>query len=193
VGRRFVATVALVCFGGCASTATITRSDSPDNEAQIVNSDAGALYVQARNGRIYRIGRESVTGIDHPGNVEILIGSLLLGVVGLIAVMARTQNDNEAIAPIALVYGSPGAVLLASGLYHYVPSVQAARVFETADPGVRSPPAGTWFPVPPPTQQQTPALPPPLPQRPVTPPPLEAPPPPEDAPPEVIPDATSPR
>jgi hypothetical protein len=80
---RFVSAVALttlVCFGGCASTATIQRTDGPDNEARIVSSDAGGIYVPARNGQTYRIGRESISGIDHPGNVEILIGSILVGV-----------------------------------------------------------------------------------------------------------------
>jgi hypothetical protein len=39
---RFVSAVALItltCFGGCASTATIARTDGPDNEARIVSSD----------------------------------------------------------------------------------------------------------------------------------------------------------
>jgi hypothetical protein len=77
--RRLVAVIALVCLGGCSSTATIVRTDGPDNEAEIANSDAAALYVRARNGQIYRINRESIADIDHPGNVEIIVGSLLLG------------------------------------------------------------------------------------------------------------------
>jgi hypothetical protein len=181
--RRLVAAVALVCFGGCASTATIARSDGPDSETHIDSSDAGGLNVRARNGRIYRIPRDSVIAIDHPGNVEILLGSILLGIVGYAVYSIRndgSSSDQDVLLPVALLYGSPGVALLISGLVKYVPSVQAARAFESVD---GPPPA--WVPPPPPLRAPPPA--------PTVSPPATEPsttPPPEEPAPEVVPDPT---
>jgi hypothetical protein len=190
-----IALIALVCSGGCASTATIGRVDGPDNEARIVTSDVGAVYVSARNGATYRIGRESISSIDHPGNVEILIGSILAGVGTLAIVGAYQDGDRDVILPVALVYGGPGLALLISGLIRYVSSVQAAQAFESAEvPAVRPLPPPVWTPVPPPGMAPAPGLPtlpapPPGGTEPPTPPaPPTAPPPPEE--PEVRPDAT---
>ena len=191
---RFVSAVAVItlaCFGGCASTATIARTDGPDNETRIVSSDAAAVYVSARNGQTYRIGRESVIAIDHPGNVEILIGSILAGVGTLAAVAAYDGGDRDAAAPIALVYGGPGLALLISGLIRYISSVQAAQAFESADIPMVRPPPPVWMPMPPPGTAPPP--PPGLPTLPAPPPggttpPAPPAPPPEE--PEVKPDAT---
>jgi hypothetical protein len=153
-----VALITLVCSGGCASTATIGRVDGPDNEARIVTSDVGAVYVAGRNGQIYRIGRESISAIDHPGNVEILIGSILVGLASLVAVSLYEDGDRDAVVPVALVYGGPGLAFMISGLYRYMSSVQAAEAFESADiPAGAPPPAGTTPPAsPPPPPQQEP-------------------------------------
>jgi hypothetical protein len=195
VGRRSVATVALVCFGGCASTATIARTDGPDTEARIVNSDLGAVYVRARNQQIYRIPRESVMAIDHPGNVEIIVGSILVGLVGLAIFQLRDEGDSDAILPVGLVYGTPGLALITSGLLKYVPSVQAASAYQSFEPPRNAPPGMVWappLPAPPPPAArppQQPATPPAAPAPPApTPPPLPPEPPPEE--PEVIPGAT---
>jgi hypothetical protein len=186
--RRLVALVAIVCFGGCASTATIARTDGPDSEAGIERSDASALYVRARNGRIYRIPRESISAIDHPGNVEILVGGSLLALlaVGISTAYNNNRNNGELLA-VGLVYAIPGLALITSGLVKYVPSVRAAHAYESADLA----PAGSWIPAPPPTA--APALPAPVPPpaSPAQPAPSSLPPP-EEPDPEVIPDATSP-
>ena len=184
--RRLVAVVALVCFGGCASTATIARSDGPDSETHIDSSDAGGLNVRARNGRIYRIPRESVIAIDHPGNVEILLGSILVGIMGIAVYSVHNDgnsSDQSVLLPVALVYGIPGVVLMTSGLVKYVPSVQAAHDFESAE--VLAP--GAWTPPPPPLRPPS-AAPPVSP--PTIAPPAPAAPPPEEPGPEVIPGAT---
>ena len=162
--RRLVSAVALItlgCFGGCASTATIERTDGPDNEARLVGSDAGAVYVRARSGQTYRIGRESISDIDHPGNVEILIGGLLLGLVTTIAVDVYEDGDRDAVAPLALVYGGPALTLMFTGLYRYIRSVQAAQAFESAEAPVRAlpPPPPVWMPLPPPGTAPPPVLP----------------------------------
>jgi hypothetical protein len=184
--RRLVAVVALVCFGGCAASATIVRTDGPDSEAPIERSDAGALYVRARNGRIYRIPRESINGIDHPGNVEILVGALMVGAIGALAtaiVASDNPYDRDSLIGLLAGYGVPGLALMTWGLMKYVPSVQAARAFQSpalASPGT-SPAVVPSLPVPAPS----PVLPTqPAPSRTT---PL---PPPEEPVPEVVPDAT---
>jgi hypothetical protein len=176
--RQLVAVVVILCFGGCSSTATIVRTDGPDNEAEIVSSDAGAVYVRGHNGRIYRIGRESISDIDHPGNVEILVGSILLGILALGLSESYDHTSRDELALISALYGGPGLSLLISGLVHYVPSVQAARAFESAEPPVRPLPP---FAYPPPVTVPPPA-----------PPPAVAPPapPPAETEPQVTPDAT---
>ena len=139
-----VALVTLLCFGGCASTATIARTDAPDNEAEIEHSDADALHLFGRNGRIYRIPRESIAAIDHPGNVEILVGAILLGVFAIAAIGLRNDHDaREVIVPLALVYGAPGLALTLSGTLRYIPSWQAARAFQSAPRPMGQP--ATWL------------------------------------------------
>lgn len=186
--RRLVAVLVILSFGACSSTATIVRTDGPDNETRIESSDAGALYVRARNGRIYRIPRESITTIDHPGNVEILVGGILLGVAGLIfgqLLTSTSSNDRDDAYLVSAVYGLPAVWLLTSGLAHYIPSVRAAHEFESAEIPVRPPPP---FAYPPPPMALPPPPPPPAAAPP--PPPPEPPPPPAETEPQVTPNAT---
>jgi hypothetical protein len=197
VWRRLVVAITLICFGGCASTATIARTDAPDNEAEIARSDADALYLLARNERIHRIPRESIAGIDHPGNVEILVGGILLGLFTIAAVGIRNDRDkNEVIVPLAIVYGGPGLALLLSGMLRYIPSVQAARAFESAPrpaplpPTLRAPMPGPYA-APPGLVPSPPPLPAPAPIAPPAPSEPERAPEPEVTPsPETSPDAT---
>lgn len=187
--RRLVAVLVVLCFGGCSSTATIVRTDGPDSETHIERSDADALYVRARNGLIYRIPRESITTIDHPGNVEILIGGILAGVTGLIMgqlITSTSSNDRDAAYLVSAVYGVPAIWLLTSGLVHYVPSVRAAHAFESVEMPVRPPPP---FAYPPPPMMLPPPAPPPAVAPPAPAPPAPAPPPPETEP-QVTPNAT---
>jgi len=187
--RRLVAVVAIVCFGGCASTATIARTDGPDNETEIESSDAGGLNVRARNGRIYRIPRESISAIDHPGNVEILVGSILIGMTVLIVYsISKNANssDKDVLLPVETVlWGAPGVALTTSGLVKYVPSVRAASAFESIEVA-----PAAWIPPPPalPLPLLSPSAAPPT-----VSPPVPAPstaPPPEEPGPAVVPDAS---
>ena len=188
--RRLVAVMVILCFGGCSSTATIVRTDGPDSETTIERSDVDALYVRARNGRIYRIPRESVTTIDHPGNVEIVVGGILTGlavvIFGQLRASTSSSSDRDAAYLVAAVYGVPGLWLLTSGLAHYVPSVRAAHAFESVEMPVRPPPP---FAYPPPPMTLPPPAPPPA-VAPPPPPPPEPPAPPPETEPQVTPNAT---
>ena len=109
-GKRVVAGIVLVTFAacsGCATTATISRT----------------------NGRIYRLDRASVGDIDFPGNVIMTVGSVFLGVAGLVLLSMSTSDRQQSLAPAALIYGVPGLGMLAFGGYQYGRSTSAARAF----------------------------------------------------------------
>jgi len=188
VGRRLVAAIALICFSGCASTATIARTDALDNEAEIEHSDADALYLIARNGQLHRIPRQSVRGIDHPGNVEVLVGAILLGLGAFTASEEWKKNDHDDAALVTAVYGIPGLTLLLLGGVRYIMSLRAAWAFQTADAPLGEqwpsrpppPPPPAAYPPPPGLSAPPPAPPPPTPAQPQQ----------DEEQPEVVPGAT---
>jgi hypothetical protein len=183
-----VAVIALIFFTGCSWTATIGRTDELDNEAEIDHSDADTLYLLARNGQVHRVPRHSVRSIDHPGNVEMIIGAILVGLGAMIAIDQRDENRTDG-AIIGAVYGVPGLTLLLTGMIRYIPSLRAAWAFQTADestgplplPAAYPPPRAIYPPPPAAAPPATPAPPPPAPP---------APPQPEDEQPQVTPGAT---
>jgi hypothetical protein len=194
VGRRLVAVIALLCFTGCLDgcswTATIGRTDGLDNEAEIEHSDADALYLLSRNGTLHRVPRRSVRSIDHPGNVEAIVGAILLGFGIAIAVDEWDKNRDDA-AGIAAVYGIPGLTMMLEGGIRYIMSLRAAWAFQTAD----APLEEQWPSRPPPPPPPTTYPPPPGLSPPAAPPTPPAPPPPaqpqpEDEQPQVVPGAT---
>jgi hypothetical protein len=179
----------VICFTGCSWTATIGRTDALDNEAEIEHSDADALYLRARNGQLHRIERHRVASIDHPGNVEMIVGAILLGVGVMGAAQEWNKNrDNDDTAALLIIYGGSGLGLILSGLIRYIPSLKAAWAFQTADPpikplppGAAYPPPPAAYPPPPPGYRPPPAAPAPAPP---------SPPPSDEEQPQVIPDAT---
>jgi hypothetical protein len=129
-GRGLTCSVLLVSFSACATTATIHRVDSADNEAEIVSSDAEALIIRGSNGRLYRLDRDRVSDVDHPGNVDMVVGGILLGVVGLILASLPSNEQRFTVLPAVIIYGVPGAALFGYGTYQYVKSVRAAALPE---------------------------------------------------------------
>lgn len=172
--RGLAATLALT-LASCSTTATIQRFDGPDNEAEIVRSDAHTLYVRSSNGQIYKLDRNAVGSIDHPGNVSMIVGAAI-GVMAASVVLSLPDKDrDQAGAALGLIYGVPAAALLFSGGYYYLRSKDAAGNFENASttvmPAPPTPQADPWqapppghAPLPPP-----PPLPPPLPSAPAPP------------------------
>jgi hypothetical protein len=159
----------------CSTTATIQRVDGPDNEATIEHSDGHALYVRGSNGQLYRIPRRSVGEIDHPGNVNLIIGAALGVMTTLIVISARNAGQKEAAGSLGVVYGAPAGGLLISGGYFYLRSKDAARAFEEGDNSISpaaptqavpdswaTPPAAKPAPLPPPLPPPLPAAPPPV-------------------------------
>ncbi len=61
---------------GCSSTATLTRVGAPEVDGKVVTSDSQTIYVET-DGRTSPIARQSVTDIDHPGNVAAIVGGMV--------------------------------------------------------------------------------------------------------------------
>lgn len=155
-GRAAVALAVAVGAGaaGCGSTATIAHSHGLI-EAEIVQSDSGGISVRQRSDEPpLRVNRGDIQGIDHPGNVAMVIGACLLAGWG--SFMADRQFRDELIhgesgdvsrgaGPLTLLLGVPGAIFLSLGSYQYISSVRAAWAFQHPEPGPprAAPPGGT--------------------------------------------------
>ncbi len=119
----------LICLSACSS-ATIYRHNAPDLEASIVGGEADYLYVETEDGRVVRIARKNVTEIDHPGNVEAVIGGILLACAAVMVGVANTSSDpggETALYSAGGAYGLAGVILLADGLIAWNRSTTAAE------------------------------------------------------------------
>ena len=143
VFRKTVAALVLCVFAGCSTTATISQVSGPDFEVRILDSDSKALHVRDEDGREYPIPGEYVTDIDHPGNVNLLIGLGLVAtsiplMVGDLVQQSRDSKQGSDWSGMGLVVGIP---TLITGLAFAIPawlryrhSKHAAQAFEDANP-----------------------------------------------------------
>src|SRR5436190_22598247 len=90
------ASVVLLSFTACSTTATVQRSNGPAYEATIINSDSGAVYVRAEDGLTYRVPRAEVVDIDHPGNVLLAVGASLIAYGVAIGYSIRHDTETPA-------------------------------------------------------------------------------------------------
>jgi hypothetical protein len=135
---RAAALSVAISLAGCSTTATIHRVNGPAYEATILESDPTSLDVRGDDGRPYRVPRQQVSEIDHPGNVLATVGAALAGFAGLIAWAAATdhsqsQSDrrNAAIV-VSTVYGLPGLLMAVAGGSIWFSSKEKARALEEA-------------------------------------------------------------
>lgn len=119
---------ALACLCACSS-ATLYRHNAPDLEATIVDGDRDYVYVETDDDRVVRVARKQITEIDHPGNVDAVVGGVLTFVGGsLIAAGSQSHNlGGDIAAVLGVIYAVPGAILLAEGLYRWQRSSGAAE------------------------------------------------------------------
>jgi len=150
-GLRTIACVALFAFSACSNTATITRRSGPNFEASIEDSDSDSVYVRSGNGALYRVPRNDIVDIDHPGNVHLAIGAALL-LWGTLMLVVPARSDAEwSFGPgvYALVLGIPGAILALYGGVTYGSSVLSAHSSKAPEPARLVPlPAAKQAPVP---------------------------------------------
>jgi hypothetical protein len=113
--RRAAALTAMLALaaGGCGTTATITNRDGTRYEVEIVRSTPSELIVATRAGE-RPIARDRIRDIDHPGNVAVLAGSVLL-TAGVVSLLGFHRCESSASSDFCI--GSIGGVgLAASGL-----------------------------------------------------------------------------
>ena len=133
---RTTACVALFALTACSNTATITRRSGPNFEASIEDSDSESVYVRSGNGAPYRVPRNDIVDIDHPGNVHLTIGAALL-LWGTLMLVIPARSDAEwSFGPgmSALVLGIPGASLALYGGVTYGSSVFTAHSSKAPEP-----------------------------------------------------------
>jgi hypothetical protein len=146
----------LVLTLGCSTTATIQRTNGPDNEATIEYSDGDTLYVRGSNGQLYSLPRDTVADIDHPGNVALTVGAILATLAAVTIVSSRAEDRKDVTPFVAAIYGAPAVALMASGGYCYLRSKDASAKFHRGDdsvlpaPGYVRVPAFEPTPLPPP-------------------------------------------
>jgi hypothetical protein len=171
---RAAALSVAISLAGCSTTATIHRVSGPAYEAKILQSDATSLDVQGDDGRPYRVPREQVSDIDHPGNVLATVGAALLGFAGLISYVAATENgggpsSRDTAITVGVVYGLPGLLMAVAGGSIWLSSKDKARACEESPLPVGRPPADLpayppawarppWPPAAPPTAGSKPPI-----------------------------------
>jgi hypothetical protein len=143
-----VVLLSLLC--GCSTTATITRMDGTQIEAEIQYTDEDRLVAQTNTGHKVRILKRAISDIDHPGNVAGTLGAAL-SVYGLwnIAVGANTCGEVGGafcagmIAPAAI-----GLPMLIWGFTTWGKSTDAMHRLKPPSPdSVPSPPSASAFDV----------------------------------------------
>jgi len=179
--KRALVLVVSLSLAACSTTSTIHRAHGPAYEAEIVDSDGNALRVLGDDGRIHEVSREEVTDVDHPGNVVLTVGAILVAVGALVALSISSdskgsQQERDDATAIALVYGVPGLVMTVAGGVTYISSKSKASAFETGRfPTLSRPPQVPALPPPAAPPLPAPSPPPPAPTAPAPSPPAEEP------------------
>src|SRR5262245_12449056 len=82
---------AVAALTACGTTATITRSDGVNVEGWIEGGSRDEIVLDTRLGQRHFIPRKDVAEIDHPGNVHVLIGGIVVAYGGI--VIATSASD----------------------------------------------------------------------------------------------------
>ena len=135
LGQRGLACFALATFAGCSTTATISRTNGPALDADILVSDANSMRVRDDYGREFLITREEVADIDHPGNVLTTIGVVLIAMsipMFVAALSPGSESRETEWSGLELVYGIPEAV---TGLCLSHPWLESLQAFQARRKG----------------------------------------------------------
>ncbi len=118
--RLFLSLLCLVAYA--CSSATVYRHNAPDLETTILGGSATHIYVETEDGRIVRIPRKNITDVDHPGNIEAVIGGVIALTGGMLFAVGNTSNQPEVrvvFTALGTIYAVPGIILLADGLINW--------------------------------------------------------------------------
>lgn len=115
-----------MCCASCSTTATIHHKNGRQLEVTLVGSDNDHIYFKTEKGAS-RLAKENVTDIDHPGDVDIIVG-LLLSAYGVLNIaVGHERCDTEGSAYCVGVYAplTLGVALTGFGLITYSESTSA--------------------------------------------------------------------
>lgn len=136
--RLITSALVVSALVGCGSSAGIRRTDGNIVEAKIVGSDPDGLQLEGASGQTYRMDGRTVVDIDHPGNVAMVAGALLLAEFASLMTSGDFRRElingphgdgMVAARPLTAMFGVPGALLLGYGTYRYLSSTRAAAAF----------------------------------------------------------------
>jgi hypothetical protein len=122
--------LAVATLSACTTTATISRSDGYEVEGWIRGGSPDAIVVDPRVGKRQIIPRSAVKEIDHPGNVHLLVGGLVLGYGAVViangAHDCANSNDGGATCFFMVTPALIGASIAVWGLATWLGSKDAA-------------------------------------------------------------------
>lgn len=114
VFARLLALILALTTTACSGSATITRRNGQSSSGRILTSDAKSLQVQDdRGGAVMNLPRADVEAIDHPGNVLLIAGLVVLGMVAQIT-FEGPQTPGE-LATDAVIGGLPALSMISWG------------------------------------------------------------------------------
>jgi hypothetical protein len=168
---RGLGVACLVAFAtACSTSATITRTNGTSVEGWVRGGTPESIIVEPRVGNIQEIERDDIAEIDHPGNVHLLVGGMVLGYGGILVGAGLDDcQQAETVGNCATLFipAIVGAGIAAWGLVTWAGSKEAvadrrlaARRPRKQAPQQAAPPAAsavTEAPAPPP---ELPPLPP---------------------------------
>lgn len=152
-GAVIMASMLLTLQTACSTTATVHRVFGPAYEGRVHGSDATSVNVGAANGLVYRVDGGEITDIDHPGNVHLTVGGVLLGLGTALAVSATSaasSSERNDQLGAAIGYAAISVPFIVYGSWVWARSRGAARAFaEAPRPVVAVPSPMPTLPAPP--------------------------------------------
>lgn len=100
----------LLAATACSAPATIKTSGQPAIEGRIVGGDGQALYVQNGSNEVYRLPKNRVLDIDHPGNLVFTIGAIGFGSAVPLALSRPLDRLDSDLAAQLLIFAGIAAL-----------------------------------------------------------------------------------
>jgi hypothetical protein len=147
--------LAVLCHafaGGCGTSAVIDTKEGRHVDARIVGGSPGSIYLAGDDRDQFTLRRDDIASIDHPGDVPIIIGTVLTAIGAFRLWQGDSRcNDRGASGDVYCIANATpamgGVLSLAWGLWAYHRSTHAFADRSRPEPDPVMPPRA---PVPPP-------------------------------------------
>lgn len=103
--------IAVLVLAGCSKTATIYMIDGSVHEAEIVGGSKRSIFLKG----VQELVRDEIIVIDHPGNVEAIIGTIGFAVLTPVTIIGYIEHSTcsewECLGTLAIIIsGLSGAI-----------------------------------------------------------------------------------